>query len=74
MITILSQRKAGPWKRDFEKTKTAFYDRFQPSAGPGNNDLWLLRTCLANETYFDLREDGYYDLLNPSPAFRFFPC
>ena len=33
----LSQRKAGPWKRDWKnrKEQTAFYDRFQPSAGPG---------------------------------------
>ena len=38
MTTILLQRKEGPWKRDIEKTKgtTAFYNRFQPSAGPGN--------------------------------------
>ena len=38
MTTILSQRKAGPWKRDLKKRKeqTAFYDRFQPSAGLGN--------------------------------------
>ena len=38
MTRILLQRKEGPWKRDIEKRKeqTAFYDRFQPSAGPGN--------------------------------------
>ena len=38
MTTILSQRKAGPWKRDIEKTKGAdsIYNRFQPLAGPGN--------------------------------------
>ena len=33
MTTILSQLKAGLWKR---KEQTAFYDRFQPSASPGN--------------------------------------
>ena len=41
MTTILSQRKAGPWKRDFEKTK----DRFQPSAGPGNKISLASLSC-----------------------------
>ena len=40
MTTILSQRKAqrGPGNETLKKRKeqTAFYDRFQPSAGPGN--------------------------------------
>ena len=38
MTTILLQRKEGPWKQDIAKRKeqTAFYDRFQPLAGPGN--------------------------------------
>ena len=36
MTTILLQRKEGPWKRDIEKEQAAFYNRFQPSAGPGN--------------------------------------
>ena len=33
---ILSQRKAGHWKRDVEKTKgtDSIDDWFQPSAGP----------------------------------------
>ena len=35
--TILLQRKAGPWNETLEKRKeqTVFYDRFQPSVGPG---------------------------------------
>ena len=37
MTTILSQRQAGPWKRDIKKKRkeqTAFYNRFQPLADP----------------------------------------
>ena len=30
MTTILSQRKAGPWRKE----QTAFYNRFQPLADP----------------------------------------
>ena len=55
MTTILSKRKAGPWKRDVEKTKgteiKAFYDRFQPSAGPGKNFSLKQSTSARAEVY-----------------------
>ena len=59
MTTILSQRKAGPWKRDNEKTnskeQTAFYNRFQPSAGPSNETaidvMWLSPTETKDEEF-----------------------
>ena len=57
MTTILLQRKEGPSKRDIEKRKepTAFYNRFQPSAGPGKN-LWY---CTAGKVVRDKKLKEY---------------
>ena len=39
MIAILSQRKTGPWKRDFEKKRKEQIDRFQ-HRGPAQS-VWV---------------------------------
>ena len=45
MTTILSQRKAGPWKRDIEKTKgtesISVITGSSLKAGPGNSELCI---------------------------------
>ena len=56
MTTILLQQKEGPWKRDIEKT--AFYDRFQPSAGPGNKRKHGEQLCMDIFQWVSMSPDG----------------
>ena len=58
MTTILSQRKAGPWKRDIEKTKGT--DSYGGRELPIEKSAFLKENCFL--FYFDLHIFLFFNL------------
>ena len=62
MTTILSQRKAGPGNETLKKRKeqTAFYNRFQPLAGPGKNVVSTSSYLSINRIYNKILDRDWF--------------